>query len=194
MTRINGDQCYYGLTIIENDVIRLTKKPNNFLTNARRIAQQLSKRCPNKLGWDIHQHVPLITGRARAAQVHPPELCQTICEGFAMQLQTYQNKQILLANIEINTETPGGTLMKIIEESQEKCKTIEEDLEEQLERAWDDASGAQLDPNVVKLAREEEIDYVYNANRYNKVPISECYQSTREKTNLCALDRHQHGR
>ena len=44
--------------------------------------------------------------------------------------------------------------------------------------AWDDVSGAELNPKEVKKARAEEIEYVRRMNLYTKVPISECYAKT----------------
>ena len=54
-----------------------------------------------------------------------------------------------------------------------KYKTIEEEDDGGLELAWDDVSGAALDPQSVKRAREEEIRYVKQMNLYTKVPIAE---------------------
>ena len=51
-------------------------------------------------------------------------------------------------------------------------------LDAQLEEAWDDVSGAQLDPKEVRRSRMEEIDYIHKMNVYTKVPISQCYQRT----------------
>ena len=57
-------------------------------------------------------------------------------------------------------------------------KTMDENNEEEMELAWDDVSGAELDPNKVKQARQEEIAYVTKMNLYTKVPITECLQRT----------------
>ena len=57
-------------------------------------------------------------------------------------------------------------------------KTVEEDNEQELDEAWDDVSGAQLDPKVVKGARKEELEYIHKMNFYSKVPIQECYNKT----------------
>ena len=43
------------------------------------------------------------------------------------------------------------------------------------EEAWDDVSGAPLDPQEVRRARREEIDYVHKLNLYDKVPVEEAY-------------------
>ena len=51
-----------------------------------------------------------------------------------------------------------------------------------METAWDDVSGAALDPQKVKQARREEIEYVRKMSLYQKVPIKECVRETRRQT------------
>lgn len=44
------------------------------------------------------------------------------------------------------------------------------------EGVWDDAAVEALRPELVKQAREEQIEYFRKTNVYTKVPISECTQ------------------
>ena len=74
--------------------------------------------------------------------------------------------------------TPSGSMKKTADEIKQKCRTVEEDLDGQLEGAWDDVSGAQLDPKAVRRTRSEEVSYIHNMNLYSKVPIADCYQKT----------------
>ena len=46
------------------------------------------------------------------------------------------------------------------------------------EYAVDDVSGAFLNPQMVKKARADEIEYVRTMKLYTKVPISECLEKT----------------
>ena len=55
---------------------------------------------------------------------------------------------------------------------------MDEDDHAALETAWDDISGAELNPEEVKKARAEEIDYVRKMSLYTKVLIEECYKKT----------------
>ena len=59
-----------------------------------------------------------------------------------------------------------------------KYRTVEEDQTEELEIAWDDVSGAELDPKAVRQARMEEIEYVRKMSLYTKVPTKEWYNKT----------------
>ena len=61
---------------------------------------------------------------------------------------------------------------------EKKYKIVEEDNTMELEMAWDDVSGAALDPERVKKARQEEIDYIHKMMLYTKMPINECVKAT----------------
>ena len=178
VTRVNGDQCQYGLTTTANGVTGPARKNTGFMTNSPCIARQLNRKCPNRNGWQEHKHIHLEGGRTRAAQVYPPELCKAICNGLSEQLQADRDGQFMLANVEASTTTSSGELKKAAEELKKKYRTVEEDLDEQMEEAWDDVSGAQLDPKAVRAARGEEVDYIHKMNLYTKVPTDDCYKRT----------------
>ena len=55
---------------------------------------------------------------------------------------------------------------------------IEESDEVELEIAWDDVSGAELDPRGVRKAMAEEIGYLRVIDLYDKVPTTECFVET----------------
>ena len=63
-------------------------------------------------------------------------------------------------------------------EMKKKYRTIEEDDEAECEVAWGDVSGAALNPQDVRKARAEEIEYVRFMGLYTKVPIQQCYERT----------------
>ena len=67
--------------------------------------------------------------------------------------------------------------MKEADELKEKYQTVEEE-DDYDEEAWDDVSGAPLEPQEVRKAIREEIEYVHTMRLYEKVPISEAYQQT----------------
>ena len=46
------------------------------------------------------------------------------------------------------------------------------------EQAWDDVTGAELNPSMVKEARREEVEYIRKMGLYTKVPVSECWRNT----------------
>ena len=145
------------------------------MTNAPCIAQALSKRCPDIRAHRVHDHIRLEGGRTKAAQPYPPELCHAICKGLEAEIDADRRGQFLLAELECSDgKNGGGKLVKAAKGLQEQCKTAEEDNEEEMARAWDDAFGATLDPNKVRAARAEDLEYVRSMILYIKVPVSEC--------------------
>ena len=54
---------------------------------------------------------------------------------------------------------------------QRKCRIVEEGGDLELEVAWDDVSGAELDPQGIRRAREEEIEYIRKMNLHEKVQV-----------------------
>ena len=86
--------------------------------------------------------------------------------------------QFLIMNVNATHDATSEELHKSAETMKSKYKTVEENNEDELETAWDDVSGAELDPKMVKAARQEEIEYVRKMHLYDKVPISECKRAT----------------
>ena len=50
--------------------------------------------------------------------------------------------------------------------------TATEEVEEELQEAWDDVSGRELDASKVRKARAEEVAYIHKTKLYTKVPRS----------------------
>ena len=176
VTRVVADQCMYGLTTTDGKTTKLARKRIGFMTNSPCIATQLNAKCPNSREWKIHEHMTLIDGRPRMAQVYPPKFCQAICEGLKQQIKADRNGQFLLA-----TMKQGEGMHNEASEMKKKLKTVEEEEDgPHMQEAWDDVSGAELNPELVMKARREEIEYVRKMNLYTKVPISQCYEITKK--------------
>ena len=176
--RVTGDQCRYGLKAADKHRTGLARKRIGFMTNSVCVAQKLEKRCPNKPGNEVHKHVRLEDGRTRAAQEYPPASCRAICSGIQEQIKADRNGEFLIASIDQLEETSSKQLMSIKKEIQSKYKTADEDEDQTWLEAYDDVSGAQLDPKKVQQARREEVDYVRKMHLYDKVPITECRAKT----------------
>ena len=86
-------------------------------------------------------------------------------------------------NINKDNMDDGSTLEKATMEANNTFKTVEGNNGEAPETAWDDVSGAALDPKAVKKARQEEIEYVKKMSLYDQVPVSECLKKNRSSTN-----------
>ena len=128
-------------------------KSIGFMTNAKGIVNQLSERCNGK-----HQHVKLLDGRASRAEVYPDELCLRIFKGLM---------ETMKMDGRIQSNGIGAVMAE--EESQSW---------DQINQAWDDITGEELDPSAVATARREEMDEIRKHEVYCKRKISECWDKT----------------
>ena len=176
--QVTGDQCRYGLTSWDGQRRGPARKRTKFMTNSPCIAKALSLRCPNTREHKVHEHVVLINGRAKRAEVYPPALCRAICNGLLEQMEADRKGQFLLAQVDNKEGQKSDDLAKEAEQFKQRYRTAEEEDDPNLETAWDDVSGAELDPKEVKRARAEEVEYVRKMKLYTKVPIDECYKKT----------------
>ena len=107
--KVVGDQCCYGLRAKVDEGIGPAREATGVMNNSPCIAMQLRKRCPNRQGGSKHQHVQLSNGRAAAAQIYPPQLCQAICRGLVRQIEVDNQGQFLLANMEYDEQQTVAT-------------------------------------------------------------------------------------
>lgn len=73
------DMCAYGMNV---DGEGLNQKPTCWVTNSKKIALQLQRRCSRD-----HTHVNLMGGRAVKAAEYPKELCKAIVLGLRQHLR-----------------------------------------------------------------------------------------------------------
>ena len=171
VVRVVGDQCQFGLTSYDGYRRGFAHKRIGFLTNSPCIAKRVSLRCPNTKTNKKHDHVILINGSAKAAQEYPLGLCQAVCKGLIEQIEADKFGQFLIAEVNKDGEGKADQMNSEAKQLKEKHPTVEEDNGEELELAWDDVSGAKLDPVAVKKARAEEVEYVREMKLYSKVHI-----------------------
>ena len=76
------DQCRFGLeTSGEDGSIGPARKRTGFMSSSWTVIEELDGACNG-----LHKrHNHLIDGRAKEAEVYPPELCRAICRGVARQ-------------------------------------------------------------------------------------------------------------
>ena len=167
---VKADQCQYGLMSKDKTGVGAARKATGFMTNAQCVADNLQRRCRNRIGRNQHRHVTLEGSRTKPAQTYPEELCRAICRGMIQQIEMDKKGQFLLVHLE-DTEKE---MHDINQQLTDKYPTVECEEPLELEQAWDDVTGAELDPAMVRNARKEEVEYIRKMKLYNKVPISEC--------------------
>ena len=190
------DMCAYGLVVADKDGTALARKRTRLMSNSPEIMKRCSRQCSNgnaavesgerlraptdetamsKLrkgakkmdarSQEFHRHADLTGGRARFAQVYPKEFCRAVCAGVAAQKRLYSlglQALPLMSAEEIRKEDPSSEL------HEDGCETV----------AWDDQSGAELKPDMVRSARKEEIKYFKEMGVYEKVDVDQCWNET----------------
>ena len=75
---VTGHRCQYGLTAPDADGLPAPAlKPTRWMSNSRCMLARLDRKCPRD-----HQHQPLLSGRAHAAERYPDELLLEILRGM----------------------------------------------------------------------------------------------------------------
>ena len=150
--------CAYGMKSRDELGEGLVMKPTRMITNSEEIANELKGKCCGG-----HRHVPLLSGRAKAAAEYPPKLCEAICRGVENQ-KGWKKKwadieETGLSNLEVEIE------LSRCDEKADERPGIDVDSEKDHE-AWDDLKGCTLDGAMEKKAREVEMGYVYSRKVY----------------------------
>ena len=111
--KVVGDQCQFQLQV--NPEEDLNRKTTGFMTNSASIAKRLAVRCVGE-----HAHQPLVSGRAKKAEVYPEELCRAVVRG----LKEENSQCCVLA--EFASEDQEGEV--------DVERGLEEELDEEVER------------------------------------------------------------
>ena len=130
--------CRFGMRLRDKQGEGLVFKPTRLCTNSEAIGDAVGKKC---LGG--HRHVHLESGRPRLAQEYPPALCDAILDGLEVELQLRVQE--------------GGRLYGV-HQYEDMCDKEEEKIIRESMTAIDDNTGEELDPVLVKKARDEELD------------------------------------
>lgn len=150
VVRVIGDQCMHGFKPRDEQGEGLARMRAGFLTNSACIAKRLSKLCQNRRGIVIHTHVISENGRTRAAHVYPQSLCKQICRGIQEQIEADRKGQFLLVGVDMGNATSSREVMREANQIIVQYRAVEENSEPELQWAWDDVSGADLDPKAVR--------------------------------------------
>ena len=100
-----------------------------------------------------------------------------MCKGLLDQLAMDKKGQFLTAQLDGTQEEHRDVERQLAEE----FKIVEVKGPGMLEQAWGDVIGAELGPNNVKLARNEEVAYIREMGLHHKVSKEECWRKTGKK-------------
>ena len=151
LDRIRGDMCCFGMKQQDEASWALIKKPTGYMCNSLYVRAELEKKCVGG-----HRHIQLMSGRAKAAQVYPDELCDAVLRGLKHQL-----------TIDGVIRSPMDFKVLMLEDENEEF----DNNDFSSEQYYDDVSGKWLDTGLVDAARKEEMDVFKQHNVYTKVPL-----------------------
>ena len=151
-TVVQSDLCGFGMTSQDMHGPGLVKKPTKFMTNSHHVAKWLEVKCTGD-----HRHVQLIGGRAKACEIYPTKLCEAMLRGL---------KDQLVADGRLCAD---GSLM---------LTGHEDDKPEDWGTYYDDMSNLPLRTDLVRKARQEEMDVFAKFPVYKKVPIADSWHHT----------------
>ena len=165
------DMCEFGLTAKGKDGRRgPVQKCTRIISNSHEVLKRVDKKCPNRGGAKVHEHVVLEGRNTKLAQVYPREFCRAVCEGIAAEkrLRALGMEVLSLDQIEEAASQYGV----------DPSSDLHEDGLEPGMMAADDQSGEELDVGRVRGARKEEISYFRSMKVYDKVPKDRCWKET----------------
>ena len=137
--------CAYNMQIPDGSGNTFVYKPTQFMTNSPLVASQLERKCDGN-----HQHARLAGNRTKMAATYPPQLDDAICKGINEQIKADKFDQNSIARIEY---IEGSNVLAEVQKARENAAKCYEDDNQDL-IAFDDVSGAELDPKMVQKARQ----------------------------------------
>ena len=143
--------CQHGMTAIDEDGVGPVYKPTRILTNSGAIAEKVSKTCQG-----CPRHVRLEGGkRCRQAQEWPPGLVDAILDGLVLENMYRGEVESVLYSV-----------------TSDMCDAQEQEVQETM-IGVDDVTGEPLDPQLIRQARQEEMNGFKEQEVYIRVPRSQ---------------------
>ena len=153
--------CQYGMKTKVDGIELPVIKPTRMMTSSPQMAKRLARICPRR-GGDGHAHCErhghLLSGRAAAAAIYPPELCIQILKGIR---DTALTKNVICG---IDIDHNDG-------ENRKEDWSPRHDV-------YDEMSGKLLPQDLVQQARKEELDFFSKKGVWEIVPIRTAWDKT----------------
>ena len=129
-------------------------------------------------------------GRAKTAEEYPDSLCKAVVVGLEDQIA--YDKSLLCCSVPLDSLQMSDVIRRAgcpVDWCDEQHEENESDellahefallrVREGHEWAWDDTTGAELDPELVKRAMQLEMEYFHSMGVYEKVPRSQAVGCT----------------
>ena len=165
---VKMNMCSFGMTAKDDEGTGLVAKPTRIMSSSPEILKKIHKPCCGG-----HRHVHLISGKAKAAQVYPRRFCTAMCAGIAAQKKLDEFGLVAVPIMSVDdmrraAKTTGD---------QNPSESLHDEHDDGI-IAFDDLTGDELKPALMKAARKEEILYFKEMGVYEKVDIEESFKIT----------------
>ena len=169
-----GDQCPFGQKATDDQGEGLVEKSTGWMSNCPELLDAVGVRCSNLTAAtdaEKHRHVKLQGSKTQAAERYPPRLIIAILRAIRAYLRRWREGSCWHIE-ELDT---GPTLDEPPPEFQpgpvEWGPTVGE-------RFFDNVTGFELDKDLVRKARIEEMEFMIKLKVWRIVDINECHAVT----------------
>ena len=155
---VTSHMCQFGMFAKGEQGDGPVLKPTRWLTNSPCIASALDVKCPRD-----HDHVHLVSNRAKGAAIYPPALCRAIIKGFAEQLKVDS-----VQDADTKKRDAPAFSLDILQVDSDDTGAVPAEDPDDLEdwTASDDVRGGVLPVAEVKRARQREVQYLKDRKVY----------------------------
>ena len=167
--KVSCDQCQVGAQDLNGCPIR---KPTRFMSNSEHILKALEIKCHGKSGWcsrpEGGQHVACSGMTARRAAIFPLQLCRAILVGIRNQMKHDRRVDDTMIGFHdvVDEASPTAEVMKI---------------DSQNGPFFDDITGQPLNAELVRAARQKELEYFNSKGVWSTRPSDEAVRVTGRK-------------
>ena len=127
------------------------------------------------------QYINMAIGRSTnekstvRSRLYPRSISDSISAGIAEEYRIRTKPEFLIGILEMTDDSMKNK--EKVEHAHNVAEKCHNEAEGEME-AFDDTSGVQLDPDLVRKARQAEIEYFTKMGVYRKVPREKCYEQT----------------
>ena len=171
------DMCAFGLMVRDRNGWALAEKRTRLMSNSPEILKRVNKQCTNRGNTNPHErhrHADTTCGVAKKCQVYPAEFCKAVCAGLAAQKKLRNIGMVAMPLMSVDEMIDAA---KGVNEGN-PSEALHEQIDYADVEAFDDLTGARLDPDMMRTARKDEIAYFRARQVYEKVATQECWDVT----------------
>ena len=162
---VRSDQCQFGQLAWHKLPSgewerRPARKRTGFMTSMELMARALENECPGD-----HEHARMLSGTAKPTERYPPELVATILRTIVKHLR--QASGIAVDALEVGIGPHIDHDIKEVDFEEVRVPT---------QKFYDQYTGMELDPEGVRAARQDEMDFAKKLEAFEPRPLAEAWE------------------